>query len=107
MNWRITFYNEKVKSQALAFPKGILGSFLRSLELLEEFGPSIGMPHVRLIRNGLFEVRVRGKEGHGRALFCVLPDRELIIVSVFVKKSRKTPLSEIKLAQKRMKEVTK
>ncbi len=107
MNWRITFYNARAKSQALAFPKGILGSFLRSLELLEEFGPSIGMPHVRPLRKGLFEVRVQGKEGQGRALYCVLPDQELIIVSVFVKKSRKTPLSEIRLAQKRMKEITK
>jgi len=107
MKWRITFYNKKVKSQALAFPKGILANFLRSLELLEEFGPGIGMPHVRSLSSGLFEVRAQGKEGLGRALYCVVPGRELVIVSVFVKKSRKTPIKEIRLAQKRMKEVSK
>jgi hypothetical protein len=64
MNWKITFYNKKVKFQALAFPKGILANFLRSLELLKEFGPHIGMPH-------------------------------------------ETPNKEIRLAQKRMKEVAK
>jgi phage-related protein len=107
MKWRITFYNKKVKLQALAFPKGILANFLRSLELLEEFGPGIGMPHVRPIHKGLFEVRAQGKEGLGRPLYCVVPKRNLVIVNVFIKKSQKTPIKEIRLARKRMKEVTK
>jgi len=105
MNWKITFYNRKVQSQALAFPKGILANFLHSLELLEEFGPGIGMPHVRPVSTGLFEVRAHGKEGIGRALYCVLPGRELLVVFVFVKKSQKTPINVIRMAQKRMKEV--
>jgi phage-related protein len=107
MRWRVTFFNKKVKSQALAFPKGILANFLHSLELLEEFGPSIGMPHIRPVIKGLYEIRAQGKEGIGRALYCVGPGRELVIVNVFVKKSRKTPIKEIRLAQNRMKEVTK
>ena len=107
MNWRITFYNKKVRSQALAFPKGILANFLHSLELLKKFGPGIGMPHVRPVSSGLYEVRAHGKEGIGRALYCVLPKRELVIVFVFVKKSQKTPIKAIRLAQKRMKEVMK
>jgi hypothetical protein len=62
MKWSITFYNKKVKLPALAFPTGILAKFLRSLELLKEFGPGIGMPHVRPVHKGLFEVRAQGKE---------------------------------------------
>ena len=107
MNWRITFYTRKVRSQALAFPKGILANFLHSLELLEEFGPGIGMPHVRPVSKGLYEIRAHGKEGIGRALYCVLPERELVIVLVFIKKSQKTPVKVIRLAKKRMKEVMK
>ncbi len=107
MNWRITFFNEKVRSQALAFPKGILANFLRSLELLKELGLHIGMPHVRPVSKGLYEMRAQGKEGIGRALYCVLPRKELVIVNVFIKKSRKTPIKEIKLAKKRMKELTR
>jgi len=34
MNWRITFYNKKVKSQVLAFPEGALASFLHIAELV-------------------------------------------------------------------------
>jgi phage-related protein len=59
------------------------------------------------VSKGLYEVRAQGKEGIGRALYCVLPGRELVIVSVLIKKSRKTPVKEIKLAKKRMKELTK
>lgn len=107
MSWRITFYNGKVRRQALSFPGGILASFLHSLELLKEFGPGIGMPHVRQVVSGLYEVRARGKEGIGRALYCVLPGQELVIVHVFIKKSQKTPVKAIRLAQKRMREVMK
>ena len=107
MKWRITFYSQKVKSQALAFPDGILASFLHVIELVEEFGPHIGMPYTRPMGSGLFEVRARGKEGIGRALFCSLPGRELIVLNTFIKKSRKTPQKELELARNRMREVSK
>ena len=39
MDWKVTFYNEKVEGEALALPPGILASLLRITELIEEFGP--------------------------------------------------------------------
>lgn len=107
MKWRITFYNEKVKSQALAFPEGILANFLHVIGLLEEFGPQIGMPHTRPMGSGLSEVRARGKEGIARALYCSLPGKELVMLNVFIKKSQKTPSKELELARKRMQELLK
>lgn len=107
MKWRITFYNEKVKSQALDFPVGILAKFLHVIGLIEVFGPQIGLPYSRSMGSGLFEIRARGKEGIGRALCCALPGRELLVLSVFIKKSKKTPKSELALARRRMKEALK
>jgi len=107
MKWNITFFNKKVRSQALAFPAGILANFLHLIRLVEKFGPQIGMPYTRSLGAGLFEIRARGKEGIGRALFCVLPNRELVILTVFVKKSQKIPQRQIELARKRIKEVMK
>ena len=107
MKWRITFYNEKVCSQALNFPEGILANFLHVIGLLEEFGPHIGMPYTRRMGSGLFEVRARGKEGIGRAMYCALPGRELMVLTTFIKKSKKTPQKELGLARKRMREVLK
>jgi hypothetical protein len=39
MKWHITFFNKKVRSQALAFPAGILANFLHLIRLVEKFGP--------------------------------------------------------------------
>jgi phage-related protein len=107
VNWRITFYNKKVKLQVLAFPEGILANFLHIAELIEEFGPKIGMPFTRSIKSGLFEIRAKGKEGIARALYCNLVGKELVILNAFVKKTQKTPKKELALAQKRMKEILK
>jgi phage-related protein len=107
MSWRLTFYSEKVKLEVLELPKGILASFLHIAELIEEFGPKIGMPFTRSIGSGLFEIRAKGKEGIARLLFCHLAGKELVILNVFVKKTKKTPRKDLALARKRMKEVLK
>ena len=91
----------------LAFPEGILANFLHIAELIEEFGPKIGMPFTRSIKSGLFEIRAKGKEGIARALYCNLVGKELVILNAFVKKTQKTPKKELALARKRMKEVLK
>jgi len=106
MKWRVTFFDKKVKTQALAFPEGILANFLQSISLVEQFGPHIGMPYTRSMGLGLYELRARGKEGIGRVFFCTLPDMELVILSAFVKKSQKTPKRQLDLARKRMKQLT-
>ena len=107
MNWHITFYSRKLKLQVLAFPEGILAYFLHVAELIEEFGPKIGMPFTRSIGSGLFEIRVKGKEGIARLIFCYLTGKELVILNAFVKKTKKTPRKELALARKRMREVLK
>ena len=38
MNWKITFYNDKVEAKTLAFPSGILANFLHIAEMIEELG---------------------------------------------------------------------
>ena len=91
----------------LAFPEGILANFLHIAELIEEFGPKIGMPYIRSTGSGLFEIRAKGKEGIARALYCSLAGKELVILNAFVKKTQKTPKKELALARKRMKEVLK
>jgi phage-related protein len=107
VNWRITFYNKKVKKQVFALPENVLANFLHIAELIEEHGPKIGMPFTGSIGSGLFEIRAKGKEGIARALYCCLPDKELVILNAFVKKTQKTPKKELAQARKRMKEVLK
>ena len=69
------------------------------------YGPNLGMPFTRSLGKGLFEIRVRGKEGIGRAFFCTIVGNEIIILHAFVKKSQKIPKKELGIAHQRLKEV--
>jgi len=63
------------------------------------------MPHTRSLDKGLFELRVKGKEGIGRIFYCIRIGKRIVMLHVFIKKSQKTPKKELEIAIKRMKEV--
>ncbi len=106
MRWKITFYSRKVEEKTLSFPEGILANFLHIAEMIDEFGPALGGPYTKPLGQGLFEMRAKGKEGIGRSFFCMIKGREVVILHSFVKKSQKIPQKELKIARKRLKEVT-
>ncbi|MEM8659504.1 MAG: type II toxin-antitoxin system RelE/ParE family toxin [Pseudomonadota bacterium] len=101
----ITFYSEKVEAETLALPPGILANLLRTLELIEEFGPELGRPHTAPLGKGLFEIRAKGKEGIARSVFCTLKGSEIVILLTAVKKANALPKRQMDMARKRMKEV--
>lgn len=105
MTWDITFYSEKVEAQTLALPKGILANFLRVAELIKEFGPDLGRPHTAPLRKGLFEIRVKGREGIARSVFCTVKGRKIVILMTCIKKQNVIPQRQMITVQKRMKEV--
>jgi phage-related protein len=70
-----------------------------------EFGWPIGMPYCRLLGRGVWEVRSDISSGRiARVMFCIL-NGEMLLLHGFVKKTQKTPLQEIELALRRMKEL--
>ncbi len=105
MDWKVSFFNEKVSKITLTFPKGILANFLHIVEMIEQFGPSLGMPYTKAFGKGLFEIRAKGKEGIGRSFFCTVKGNKVVILHSFIKKTNKTPRKDLYIAQKRMKEV--
>ena len=105
MAWKVTFYREKVENQTLALPAGILANLLHILELVEEFGPSIGRPHSAPLGKGLFEIRAKGPKGISRSLFCLVKGREIVILHSFIKKTQKVPKKHLDMARNRLKEV--
>ena len=63
------------------------------------------MPYCRSLGNGLWEVRSDLVDGKiGRVIFCVENNR-MVLLHGFVKKTRKTPVQDLKIALTRMKEV--
>ena len=104
-SYAIDYFCEAVKTEVDVWPVGLRARY-RALTLrMMEHGPNLGMPHSRAMGDGLFELRAKSAEGIGRAFYCVLVGRRIIILHEFVKKSDKTPPKELKLARNRMKEV--
>jgi phage-related protein len=105
MDWEIAYYSADLQKAILEFPAGLQSRYIHLTSRMLEFGPNLGMPHTRSMGNGLFELRLKSKEGIGRVFFCTIVARRIVMLHAFVKKSAKTPVKELKVARERMKEV--
>jgi phage-related protein len=85
----------------------LLARYIKLTDLMLNYGSYLGEPHTKAIDKGLFELRLKGKEGIARVFYCSVIGKEIHMLHCFIKKTQKTPLKEIKLAKKRMKEVIK
>jgi len=86
--------------------------WLKSLSLLEkrtigedvktvQFGWPLGMPLVRKLEPGLWEIRSTLPAGIARVIFTV-KDNAMILLHGFIKKSQKTPMELLQLARARL-----
>ena len=105
MPYSIEYFHPKVLTEIEAWPADILADYARIAELLLEHGPNLRLPHSRTLGDALFELRPRGRSGIGRAFYCFLIGRRVVVLHAFVKKSQQTPDRELKLARKRLKEL--
>jgi phage-related protein len=72
-----------------------------------QFGWPIGMPLVRSLKDGLWEVRSSlASQRIARLLLC-FQQETLVVLHGFIKKSQKTAPADLALAVRRMKEVMK
>jgi phage-related protein len=62
-------------------------------------------PHVKHLRGKLWEMRLSGRDGIGRAIYLTAVGRRVVIVLAFVKKTQQTPPAVLALAERRAKEV--
>jgi len=70
-----------------------------------EFSWPIGMPLCRPMGKGLWEVRSDLTGGRiARVLFCIHNSR-MVLLHAFIKKTQKTPDTDLELATKRKKEI--
>jgi phage-related protein len=105
MKWEFVYYSSRVKRDILSLPKELLAEFYAMQQIMEEKGPSLGMPYTRAMGDSLFEMRLSGKDGIARVFYCTIEKYEIFVLHSFVKKTRTTPDHELQLARKRLKEV--
>lgn len=79
-----------------------IGDDLRTVQI----GWPLGMPLVRSMGDGLYEVRVTLAQGIARLMF-FQSDDQLVVVEGFIKKSQKTPAKHLDNAKDRKSEFEK
>lgn len=105
MEWQILYYNRNLEQEILNLPDGLLARYFHLTDLMIEFGSNLGLPHTKAIDKGLFELRIKSKEGIARVFFCTKRGKKIIILHSYIKKSQKIPKRELKSAISRMNEV--
>lgn len=78
-----------------------IGTDIKTVQL----GWPMGMPLVRKLGAGLWEVRSHIPQGIARIVFTTR-GRTMVLLHGFIKKSQHTPATDLELATRRMKEVT-
>ena len=70
-----------------------------------QFGWPIGMPLVRKIVDYVWEMRSSLPSRREARLLFTANEGQIVVLNGFIKKSQKTPASEIELARRRLKEL--
>lgn len=100
----VSFYrteagNEPVREWLTEIPrehKRMIGTEIKTIQI----GWPIGMPVVRKLEKGLWEVRVNLVDTIARVLFTV-DGNVMVLLHGFIKKSQKTPASDLETARQR------
>ena len=66
-----------------------------------QWGWPLGMPLIRSLGDGLWEVRTNLLGRMARVIFCIRGDH-IVLLNGFIKKTQKTPKKDIELAKHRM-----
>jgi len=106
LTWTVEVLNETVLEEIKAFPEDILAAYVRLSERIMVLGlERVGEPHLKHLRGKLWEMRFRGRDGIGRAIYITFVGRRVVVLRAFMKKTQKTPKSDMELAETRAKEV--
>ena len=109
MKWNILLFEslrgkkpveEFIKKQ----PPQTQAKILHNIDLLQQYGSQLSMPHSKLLKSGIYELRIRGKE-EIRICYC-FRKQTIYLLHAFKKKTQKTPKNEFMIALKRLKTLT-
>lgn len=74
-----------------------IAKVIRTIELLEEFGNNLGLPHSRHMSDGLLELRIRGTR-EIRVFYCFHKNKA-VLLHACIKKTQKTLDKELTRAR--------
>jgi|SRR3989344_938826 len=109
--YKVTFYTPKDKISPISefldkCNESLRAKILRQLKYTQEYGLTPAVPNLKKVTNTpLWELRILGRDNI--RIFCVnLPNKEIKVLHIFIKKKQKTPMKEIKIALNRFSQLT-
>jgi phage-related protein len=94
------FYDKNALKELREFSDEVQKEFQAYIAILAEEG-KLEFPEARKISKNLFEIRVF-HEGTYRGVYAYIKKEYIILLHFFQKKTQKTPLKNIKIAQQRL-----
>lgn len=105
MSYSIHYYSQAVQADIMNLPETLQARYAALSLRMIGAGPNLGEPHTKAFGGGLFEMRLKGAEGIARVFYCTLVGRRIVMLHSFVKKTDKTPPTERRIAEHRLKEI--
>lgn len=102
MSWVIRFFESSNNRKPVekffnSLDVATSAKVFRTLDLLANYGPDLGMPHSKKMTRDLYELRTRGKVEV--RIFYIFRKTEIILLHAFQKASQKTPKRELETAE--------
>lgn len=103
--WNIIFYeceNGKIPVRDFldSLPYRQRAKAVHEIEILEQFGTELRMPHAKHIDGKLWELRIKLGSDISRIFYFIYAGDDIVLLHGFVKKTEKTPPEEISRAKK-------
>jgi len=99
--YKIIYYTRNSTCPILEFfkkiPKKDVAKILRDIDLLEEFGLSLGMPYIKKMTGtkDIWELRIKQASNNYRIFYFTMKSNQIILLNAFQKKTPKTPPQEL------------
>lgn len=109
MNWHIIYYETpQGNSPVYDFIEGVTvkiqAKIANTLDLLEQYGTTLGAPHVKKLTSySLWELRILGTDNI-RIFYIAHTGKVFLLLHGFIKKKQKTDKKEIRIALDRLRE---
>ena len=106
MGFEIIFYMEEngespIDDFLINLPVKMRAKAVGMISLLEEKGNLLREPYSKYLKDGIFELRCKQGSDITRVLYFFYYGNKIVLTNGFVKKTQKTPPSELRIAKRR------
>lgn len=98
-------YHPEAEQEADSLPVNIRAKFDRLVMKLERDPRALREPDTKPLGDGLFELRTLGTD-IARGIWVYQKGSVIVMLRIFIKKTNKTPRSELEMAKKRLEEIS-